>query len=68
MARKPQAPRTEKPPERKRRMTPDEQHALFIKTARELGVDETGAEFEHAFAKIVAAGPKQNEISRARRK
>jgi hypothetical protein len=35
-------------------MTPEEQSKLFIKTARELGVDESGEEFERAFAKIAA--------------
>ena len=53
MARKPEASSPEKPPRRK--MTPDEQVELFIKSARELGVDETGAEFDRAFAKIVKA-------------
>ena len=54
MARKPQASSPEKPP--KRKMTPEEQVELFIKTARELGVDETGEEFERAFAKVAAQG------------
>lgn len=52
MGRKPEAPRAAEPP--KRKMTPEEQSELFIKTARELGVDETGAEFERAFAKVAA--------------
>jgi hypothetical protein len=37
-------------------MTPEEQVELFIKTARELGVDEIGEEFERAFAKVAAQG------------
>ncbi len=36
----------------KRKMTPEEQSELFVRTARELGVDEAGEEFERAFAKI----------------
>ena len=51
MARKAKAPSPEKPPKRKK-MTQVEQSALFIETARKLGVDETGKEFEHTFAKI----------------
>jgi hypothetical protein len=35
-------------------MTPEEQHALFVKTARELGVDESREEFEKAFQRIVS--------------
>lgn len=37
----------------KRKMTAEEQHALFVKTARELGGEEVGEEFERAFCKIV---------------
>jgi hypothetical protein len=43
-------------------MTPEEQHALFVETARELGVDETGAEFEQAFDKIVSSRPKDSVL------
>lgn len=50
MGRKPEAEGATGPP--KRKMTREEQSELFIKTARELGVDETGAEFERAFAKV----------------
>jgi hypothetical protein len=50
MGRKPKAEKSKKPP--KQKMTPEEQHALFVKTARELGVDETGEEFEKAFDKV----------------
>jgi hypothetical protein len=53
MGRKPKAPREAKPP--KPKMTPEEQHALFVKAARELGVEEVGEEFERAFDKIVHA-------------
>ena len=53
MARKPKATGDPKPP--KRKMTQAEQSALFIETARKLGVDETGAEFERAFGKITKA-------------
>jgi hypothetical protein len=52
MGGKPKAASPEKPPERK--MTPEEQHALFVKTARELGADEVGGEFERAFDKIAS--------------
>ena len=41
MARKTKVPSPAKPP--KRKMTQAEQSELFIRTARELGVDETGA-------------------------
>jgi hypothetical protein len=54
MGQEPEAGRPEKPP--KRKMTPEGQSELFIRTARELGVDETGEEFERAFAKIVHPG------------
>jgi hypothetical protein len=50
MGGKPKAASPKKPLERK--MIPEEQHALFVKTARELGVDEVGEEFERAFDKI----------------
>lgn len=52
MARKPKAPSPEKPAKPKRKMTQEEQSALFIETARQLGVDEAGKEFEDAFGKI----------------
>lgn len=51
MARKPKATSDPKPP--KRKMTPEEQSALFIETARKLGVDESGEEFERAFNAVV---------------
>ena len=55
MGGKPEAEKAKKPSRRK--MTPEEQSALFIKTARELGVDETGGEFERAFEKIARSRP-----------
>ncbi len=53
MGGKSKAESPKKPPRRK--LTAEEQHALFVKTARELGVDETGAEFERAFDKVASA-------------
>jgi hypothetical protein len=61
MGRKPEAGSPEKPA-KKGKMTPEEQHALFVETARELGVDETGAEFEQAFDKIVSSRPKDSVL------
>ena len=52
MDRKPKAGGPKKPPAKK--MTQAEQSERFIQAARELGVDETGKEFERAFAKIVS--------------
>ena len=54
MARKPKA--TGDPPPKKRRMTQAEQSALFIETARKLGVGETEADFEQAFTRVVQSG------------
>ena len=51
MARKPKATGDPKPPKR-RKMTQAEQSALFIETARKLGVDESGEEFEQAFSAV----------------
>jgi hypothetical protein len=51
MAQKPKAGRPKKPPAKK--MTQAEQSERFIQTAREVGVDETGREFEAALAKII---------------
>jgi hypothetical protein len=44
------APKKAKP---KPKMTDREQSERFKQTARELGVDETGKEFEEAFQKVV---------------
>lgn len=50
MARKPKAGALKPPP---RKMTKAEQSERFIKTAREIGVDESGKEFEAALRRIV---------------
>lgn len=63
MGRKPKAEGSPQTP--KRKMTPEEQSELFIKTARELGVDETGEEFERAFAKIAPAKRPPDASNRA---
>jgi hypothetical protein len=47
-----------KPPP-KRKMTKTEQSERFKETARELGVDETGEQFERAFRQI--APPRRAE-------
>ena len=52
MGRKPEAEGSKRSP-KKKKMTPEEQHALFVKTARELGGDEVGEQFEQAFDKVV---------------
>ena len=52
MARKPEAPSPDKPAKPRRKMTQEEQSALFIETARHLGVDESGSKFERAFEVI----------------
>jgi hypothetical protein len=51
MATKPEAGCPKKPP--KEKMTPAEQSERFIATARELGVDETGQEFEKAMISVI---------------
>ncbi len=51
MATKPKAGRPKKPPEPK--MTKAEQSERFIQAARELGVDETGEEFERAVRSVL---------------
>ena len=50
-ARKASAKAKRKPP--KPGASSKAQHARFVKAARELGIDETGAEMEKAFRKIV---------------
>ncbi|MDE2067077.1 MAG: hypothetical protein KGL35_00765 [Bradyrhizobium sp.] len=42
-----------KKPKPKEKLTDKEQSERFKQTARELGTDESGKEFENAFAKIV---------------
>ena len=59
MGGKPKAESPEKPP-KKKKMTAEEQHALFVKTARELGGDEVGEEFEKAFDKVVRPSSQTN--------
>jgi hypothetical protein len=49
MAQRPKA----KPKRKGRSVTNKEQSARFIETARTIGVDETGKEFERALSKIV---------------
>lgn len=56
MGGKPEAERPTKP-SKKKKMTAEEQHALLVKTARDLGGDEVGEGFERAFDFI--ARPKQ---------
>ena len=50
MAAKPKVGGAKKPPPKK--MTPAEQSERFIQTAREIGVDESGKEFEAALKRI----------------
>ena len=59
MARKPKAPSPERP--KKRKMTQEEQSALFIKTARAIGAGETEEEFERAFGKVVSSSPNKDQ-------
>lgn len=46
-----------KPKSKGRSATDKEQSARFIETARNIGVDETGKEFEQALKKIVPRRP-----------
>jgi hypothetical protein len=50
MGGKSKAESQKKPPRRK--LTAEEQHALFVEAARELGVEEVGEEFERVFDDI----------------
>ncbi len=54
-------------PKRKRKMTPKEQHAEFVKTARELGLGESEAAQERAFGKVGMKKPKGKKQARAGR-
>lgn len=54
MAPKPKAGGTKKPPGKKPKMTQKEQSRAFIEKAREIGVDESGMEFETAFGKVTS--------------
>jgi len=40
-------------PSKKRMLSPTEQSARFIETAKQIGTDESGKKFEKAFKKIV---------------
>jgi hypothetical protein len=51
VAKKPEAGGTKRAPAKK--ITQAEQSKRFIKTAREIGVDETGKEFEAALRTII---------------
>lgn len=42
----------------KKKMTPEEQSAQFIKTARELECDESGAAFEKSMKRVLREHPK----------
>jgi hypothetical protein len=46
----------------KKKMTKAEQSERFIKTAREIGVDESGGEFDTALRKIVPPKPAVAQI------
>jgi hypothetical protein len=58
MATKPKAGRPKKPPAKK--MTQAEQSERFVKTAREIGVDESGKEFERLFRRVARPKPTGN--------
>jgi hypothetical protein len=58
MAQKPQAPSAKKKAIPKKKGSDEKQFERFVETARELGVDESGKEFEDAFKKV--AQPKKN--------
>jgi hypothetical protein len=53
MAQKPKAGGAKKKAPQKR-MTPKEQRERFIQTARQIGVDESGAEFEALFGRVAS--------------
>jgi hypothetical protein len=52
MAQKPKARSAKKKAVPKRRAPDEKQFERFVETARSLGVDESGKEFESAFKKI----------------
>ena len=58
MGGKPKAEGEKRAPRRK--MTQAEQSALFAKTARELGIDETGEAFERLFDRVVRSRQKDD--------
>jgi hypothetical protein len=49
---------TPKKKKAKPKPTDKEQSERFIETARKLGVDETGKQFNKAFSRITKVGPK----------
>lgn len=42
---------------KKEKISAEQQHADFVKAARALEADETGAEFDRAFRKIIQSKP-----------
>lgn len=56
MDQKPKAGKAKKRSPKKRKMTQAEQSERFIKTAREIGVDESGAAFDAALARVIPLG------------
>ena len=58
MARKPEAGSPKKPATKKKAVKLKSQRERFIETARAIGVDETGKEFESLFRKV--ATPKRS--------
>ena len=51
-------------PKPTKKMTRSEQSERFKETARKLGVDETGAEFERLFATVSRAAPRARATHR----
>ncbi len=58
MDKKPKARGAKKKAVPKKKASDEKQFERFVKTARELGVDESGKAFEKALEKIVPAKPK----------
>jgi hypothetical protein len=52
MDQKPKTSKAKKRSPKKQKITQAEQSERFIQAARDIGVDETGEEFERAFKKI----------------
>jgi hypothetical protein len=53
--------KAEKPNPKPKKKTDKDQAERFIETARQIGVDETGARFERAFQKIVQTARKPSK-------
>ena len=53
MASKPSKPKKKASKGSAPKMTPAQQSALFVKTAKEVGVDESGKAFERAIKEVV---------------